>query len=111
MTAERSFSALLSRLRIARAATGCVLVGLRRGSRHRGITPFGELVKNAAGQGRAAGPLPVIRETLAIRIENHPDDVVRVADLVRSAQPYFRQRIESGESRFRRSRLESEAGL
>src|SRR6266851_1982380 len=82
-----------------------------RDTRERRLAPFVEAMQDERLEGFRAGAVPVFRQPLALRIEQKPHYVLHVAHLVRRTQSDFGKRIETGEPRFGRGRLELHAEL
>src|SRR6266851_2988294 len=82
-----------------------------RDTRERRLAPFVEAMQDERLERFRAGAVPVFRQPLALRIEQKPHYVLHVAHLVRRTQSDFGKRIETGEPRFGRGRLELHAEL
>src|SRR6266851_5109820 len=82
-----------------------------RDTRERRLAPFVEAMQDERLERFRAGAVPVFRQPLALRVEQKPHNVLYVAHLVRRTQSDFGKRIEAGEPRFGRGRLELHAEL
>src|SRR5713226_7436658 len=82
-----------------------------RDARERRLAPFVEAMQDERLERLRAGTVPVLRQSLALGIEQQSHDVLYVAHLVRRTQSDFGKRIETGEPRLGRGRLELHAEL
>src|SRR5713101_10090888 len=82
-----------------------------RDARERRLAPLVEAMQDERLERFRAGAVPVLRQSLALGIEQQSHDVLYVAHLVRRTQSDFGKRIETGEPRLGRGWLELHAEL